>query len=76
MDHDLQAMLDAMSKPETRAASCDKHGPFESRKLFGAVWSKCSKCAEEAEAEERKRQAEMAVEGQRRAWEQKIGRAA
>ena len=75
MSQDLKEMLEAMRKPETRPASCEKHGAFESRKLFGSVWSKCSKCAEEHEAEERKRQAEVAVENQRRACEQKIGRA-
>ena len=75
MGQDLQAMLDAMRKPETRPASCDKHGPFDARKLFGATWSRCSKCAEEAEAEERRRQAEQATENSRRAWETKIGRA-
>ena len=75
MIQDLQAMLDAMSKPEARPASCEKHGAFESRKLFGAIWSKGSTCAEEAQAEERKRAAELLDENSRRAWEQKIGRA-
>lgn len=75
MSQDLKELLEAMRKPETRPASCEKHGAFESRKLFGSVWSKCAKCVEEHEAEERKRQAEMAAENQRRAWEQKIGRA-
>ena len=75
MSQDLKELLEAMRKPETRPASCEKHGAFESRKLFGGVWSKCAKCAEEHEAEERKRQAEMAAENQRRAWAQKIGRA-
>jgi DNA replication protein DnaC len=75
MSQDLQTMLEAMRKPETRPASCDKHGPFESRKLFGAAWSRCSKCAEEAQAEERRKQAEQMAENNRRAWEAKIGRA-
>ena len=70
MIQDLQAMLDAMSKPEARPASCEKHGAFESRKLFGAIWSKCSKCAEEAQAEERKRAAELLTKNNRGEWEQ------
>lgn len=75
MSQDLQTMLEAMRNPETRPASCDKHGPFQSRKLFGAVWSKCSRCAEEAQAEDCRKAAEDLAEKQRRAWEAKIGRA-
>lgn len=75
MSQDLKELMESMRKPETRPASCEKHGAFESRRLFGGVWSKCSKCAEEAEAEERRRQAEQATENSRRAWETKIGRA-
>lgn len=74
-DHELKAALEAIRRPESKAAHCEKHGAFESRKLFGAVWSRCKQCADEHEAEERARQAELMIENQRRAWQQKIGRA-
>lgn len=75
MSQELKAVFDVFGPPETRPALCERHGAFESRKVFGTVWSKCSKCAEEAQAEERRRQAEQAAENNRRAWETKIGRA-
>lgn len=75
MSQMLKSVFDVFGPPETRPAVCDRHGAFESRKVFGTVWSKCSKCAEEAQAEERRRQAEQAAENNRRAWETKIGRA-
>lgn len=75
MSQELKAVFDVFGPPETRPALCERHGAFESRKVFGTVWSKCSKCAEEAQAEERRRHAEQAAENNRRAWETKIGRA-
>lgn len=41
----LDEMLAVSTAP--RHAECPAHGPYESRNLFGRIWSKCAKCAEE-----------------------------
>lgn len=57
----------------TRPASCEEHGDFTSRNVFGNIWSHCPVCEtirrekEEAEKAERDR-----IEKLRR-WESKIG---
>jgi DNA replication protein DnaC len=48
---------------ETRAAVCPEHGAFESKNIFGSVWSKCPTCgAQEREREEREQAAKDAKE--------------
>lgn len=60
-----KSLIDALTNPETREASCDQHGAYESRHIvFGNTdnWSGCPTCAEEradkelAEEMERQRQ--------------------
>lgn len=59
----------------TRPAACDEHGEYQSRNLFGSIWSRCPSCEtirreqEEAEKEERDRLEKL------RRWESKIGHA-
>lgn len=52
---------------EIRRESCDEHGPFEAKNLFGRIWSKCPICSELA-AQKRKAEedAEAAQERSRR----------
>lgn len=58
---------------ESRAALCEAHGEFQSRNLFGKIWTNCPACEtiriekEEAEKAERER-----IEKLRR-WESKLG---
>ena len=58
---------------KTRPAQCEKHGEFESRNFIGSVWSKCPKCAAEAQAAEREAEELKAREEKRRAWEMRLG---
>lgn len=67
-----------MLKPEStevRVVTCDKHGEYESRCLYGKIWSKCPACEAEAkrqrEDDERRRKAEVA----QRRWRSMVGSA-
>lgn len=56
--------------------TCQTHGRYESRNLFGRIWSQCPACAEaerataDANAETERRRA------RKQAWAEKLGRAA
>ena len=59
----------------TKTDVCATHGEFTSRQFLGRVWTKCPKCAEEAEIQ-RKAEAEAAEQDKKvRAWEARIGQA-
>lgn len=54
---------------EGKLSECQQHGAYESRNLFGAVWSRCPICsARDAAEDERKRLADQDEERQRR-WQ-------
>lgn len=59
----------------TKAATCDKHGAYESRHIIGKVWSACGACTAESFAAEKVQQEERAKEERRRSWERRIGQA-
>jgi DNA replication protein DnaC len=71
----LHEMLDAMHSPEVRDAACEAHGMFQSRRVFGAVWTKCSACTAEAEIEEKAKREAQEKERAQRLWQSKIGSA-
>lgn len=57
----------------TRQATCETHGSFASRHLFGSAWSKCPKCSAEREAHD-KAEAEARAKAERiEAWQRKVG---
>ncbi|MDN8030315.1 ATP-binding protein [Burkholderia multivorans] len=61
------------SEPETQAAICEEHGDYESRHVFGRIWTKCPTCA--ADAREKQRREDEARDRAKRvmAWQSKIG---
>lgn len=54
-------------QPEVREASCPEHGAYQSRHIFGRVWSQCPQCTQ---AERERQQAEEAERERRRAEEE------
>lgn len=58
---------------ETRKSICEIHGEFESKHIFGRIWSQCPTCNEE-HAEEKKRQiAENAAKQRELMYQAKLG---
>lgn len=55
-----------------RPASCDAHGSFASRNVFGAIWSSCPVCEQERRDQERASQAKREAEERRARWESKV----
>lgn len=58
-------------KPET----CEKHGAFESRNIFGKVWSSCPTCNSENKAIAEREQAEKEAVERHASWQRKMGEA-
>jgi DNA replication protein DnaC len=71
----LKALTDLLpgSTPQTQAAMCEEHGEYESRNVFGRVWTKCPAC--EANDKEKRRREEEARDRAKRvmAWQNKVG---
>lgn len=59
-----------------RDAVCDVHGPYQSRNILGAVWSRCPKCEEERRAKEQAEADELRMKQERDRHEAKLGRSA
>lgn len=60
---------------EPQQKECPQHGDFESRHLFGAIWSKCPDCAADVEANERADRQRRDKEAEQVAWQRRLGNA-
>lgn len=60
---------------EAKHETCDKHGEFESRNIFGKVWSSCPVCATEHKQAAEREQAEKEVQERHRVWVMRMGEA-
>ncbi len=60
---------------ETRQEACRSHGAFESRHLFGKLWSRCPACAAEIEATEQAARQLRDKEAEQVAWQRHLGHA-
>jgi DNA replication protein DnaC len=62
-----------MVDPTPRKATCETHGEFDSRNVFGSVWTKCPACS--AIENENAKRAEMEREAaeKQRQWERRLG---
>lgn len=60
---------------QTRPTNCDKHGGFESRNLFGGVWSRCPVCMDEDSAAQKREEGERAATEKSRVWQRRLGEA-
>lgn len=58
---------------QTKQGNCDKHGIFESRNVFGGVWSRCPECMAEDKAAHDLAEAERAAAEKIRSWQRKLG---
>lgn len=71
----MESLIEKLNRTETRIAQCEKHGEFSSRLFMGRIWSKCPRCAEEADQEAKLAQEQAERERRTRAWQQRIGHA-
>lgn len=70
----MNSIADAV-KVETKAEACEQHGEFESRNIFGKIWSKCPKCAADREAVQKAEIEQRERIAKRDAWQREIGAA-
>lgn len=56
-----------------RAATCQSHGEYQSRNMFGRVWTKCPKCDEEAKTKADQELAARDKADRQARWEKKLG---
>jgi DNA replication protein DnaC len=58
----METLGGILNKQEPRQDTCDIHGDFESRNLWGTIWTRCPPCEDirlaEQEADEKKKRAE------------------
>lgn len=55
--------------------SCEKHGNFESRNIFGKIWSSCPTCQEEQRVIADREQAEKEDQERHKEWQKRMGEA-
>jgi DNA replication protein DnaC len=61
--------------PTPKQEVCSKHGEFESRNIFGKIWSSCPECATESKLAAEREQAEKEVQERQRVWMMRMGEA-
>jgi DNA replication protein DnaC len=60
-------------KFETRTETCERHGSFHAKNLYGKIWSKCPACATEQHAAEEAAAVDRAEAEKLAAWQKRIG---
>lgn len=63
------------AKRELQQTTCAQHGAFESRHLFGAIWSRCPDCIANAEAKDQADRQRRDKEAEQVAWQRRLCRA-
>lgn len=58
---------------QNRIEHCEVHGDFESKNVFGAVWTKCPFCSAEAKARHEREEMERDAAMKLRDWERRLG---
>lgn len=58
---------------QTRPATCEHHGDYQSRNVFGSIWSRCPACEQLRREKEEAEKAARERDERRRRWEQKLG---
>lgn len=69
----ISELLPVMTGQPPRAGNCPKHGAFESRHLFGRIWSQCPACVAEEEAAEKAAEDAKARAQRLQAWQAQLG---
>ena len=57
---------------KTADAICDRHGPYTARSFVGAVWSRCTHCVAEDEAEQQRTQEADSLRKRQEQWERAL----
>lgn len=65
--------MNLMQPMAAKRADCEKHGEFETRNVFGTVWSKCPKCTAESDRRDAEAKEEKARADRQIAWQRRIG---
>lgn len=61
-----------MSEIETKTEYCEIHGGYESRHVFGSVWSKCPACAEARNERDRAEAERKEAEAKQQRWLRRV----
>ena len=69
----MNFLADPEINATSRSASCETHGDFNSRKIFGSIWSKCPACEAEAMAKEAQEREARKRDEARQSWQRKVG---
>lgn len=70
------SIADLLARDATiKYEKCDKHGDFESRNIFGKIWSSCPTCQDEQRVIAEQEQAEKEHQERHKAWQKRMGEA-
>lgn len=73
---DAMALTNLISSENTtRSENCGFHGKFESRNVFGSIWTHCPACAAEEKTKRDNGEFERAAAERSRIWQNKLGEA-
>lgn len=59
--------------PNPRKETCNSHGEYESRNVFGSVWTKCPTCSLKDSEENKRKELEREATERLRKWEKALG---
>lgn len=63
---------DLMVKKPARQETCEQHGDFEAKNIFGSIWTRCPRCADESAAREQARRDEQDQQRAIELWERRL----
>lgn len=63
---------DLMVKKPARQDTCEQHGDFEAKNVFGGIWTRCPRCTDEAAAREQARRDEQEQQRAIKLWEKRL----
>lgn len=62
-----------MTRNKPRQSTCEQHGDFESRNVFGSIWTKCPACSAEAAVKDQAEREHREREAAQEAWQRRLG---
>ncbi len=66
---------DLLTRKPPRSETCEQHGAFEARHVFGGIWSRCPVCATEAQTRETTERERREREESNERWQRRLGHA-
>lgn len=64
-----------MNKKPPRQETCEHHGDFEAKNVFGGIWTRCPVCTAEAQARETTERERREREEANERWQRRLGHA-